>query len=827
MDEKQEVAARGDFGARVAAPLDGEALGAPLFPPQRTMRRALLPAVSSLATVLATAVAHAQLPPAPPPASPMAPQGAPAPMGSAPAPVDTSGGMAPQAPGAAPTPPSAGMSASADGSLDSADKMGLAPSAPVDNSAEKSKMRDIDLYTMPTLSGSTGLMRVSSARSAPAGTFRVAAYGQFFQAGGFLCSSSAPCQGINASNPQKDSVSRFGGDFVASATVTNWLEAYAGFNTYATNDDQGTPTLYQVLGDTTLGVKGFWPTEPHRMWNFGGEAQLYLLSGEGNVGVKGSSTSGLLRGLATFDFRKPDTSVPVLLHVNLGYKFDNSAAIIQGTEAQRHAVINRIERYGLGINRVDFFGIGVGAEMPFALNGPVHSLNPFLEYTVDIPVNRQGYTCNPLASFSGDACLGNQHDFAHTPSRATVGLRGNPVLKGLMATLAVDIGVSGTTQFLEETSPQAPWTLWFGIGYATDTVEKPPVVVEKHIEHTVMSPPAPQNIVDGFVHENGHSEGLAGAQILYQGADMTGMITSSNGHFRSGNLDPGTYTFAVKADGYKPGTCTATVTGAPAPGAPAMDASGAPMAPVAAPASGMPMAPASTGAPNGNLSITSIDCGVEALPKVGTISGTVTDAKTGKGLSNASLVITDSQNKEHRTSTDFSGAFKVEGLPPGGTRIVVSEEKHLGSSASTDVRARETVKLALQLDERPKNSSVTITKKELRISQQVHFENDSAKILSDSSVLLEEIADALNRNPQLTLVEVQGHTDNSGSAAHNKILSEERASAVRERLIQLGVAPSRLVAKGYGDTKPIAPNIGPGKARNRRVAFIILEPKSK
>ncbi|MFO0661324.1 MAG: OmpA family protein [Polyangiaceae bacterium] len=90
-------------------------------------------------------------------------------------------------------------------------------------------------------------------------------------------------------------------------------------------------------------------------------------------------------------------------------------------------------------------------------------------------------------------------------------------------------------------------------------------------------------------------------------------------------------------------------------------------------------------------------------------------------------------------------------------------------------------------------------------------------------MLLEEIADALNRNPKLKQIEIQGHTDNSGTAQRNKVLYDERASAVRDRLITLGVSPSRLVAKGYGSDQPIAPNFGPGKARNRRVALKILE----
>ena len=73
-------------------------------------------------------------------------------------------------------------------------------------------------------------------------------------------------------------------------------------------------------------------------------------------------------------------------------------------------------------------------------------------------------------------------------------------------------------------------------------------------------------------------------------------------------------------------------------------------------------------------------------------------------------------------------------------------------------------------------------------------------------------------------MEVQGHTDNSGTAEHNKILSEQRAEAVRAWLVQHGVAADRLIARGYGQEKPLVPNVtGGNRARNRRVQFIIAE----
>lgn len=108
----------------------------------------------------------------------------------------------------------------------------------------------------------------------------------------------------------------------------------------------------------------------------------------------------------------------------------------------------------------------------------------------------------------------------------------------------------------------------------------------------------------------------------------------------------------------------------------------------------------------------------------------------------------------------------------------------------------------------------------------VHFENDSARLTSESSRILDPIAASLKAHPELR-VEVQGHTDGVGSASYNLKLSQARANAVRDYLIADGVPQEELTAKGYGKTRPIADNrTAAGRARNRRVALVVLENPS-
>lgn len=99
----------------------------------------------------------------------------------------------------------------------------------------------------------------------------------------------------------------------------------------------------------------------------------------------------------------------------------------------------------------------------------------------------------------------------------------------------------------------------------------------------------------------------------------------------------------------------------------------------------------------------------------------------------------------------------------------------------------------------------------------IYFDIDQATLTSASDVALQHMLALLSSDATLSL-EVQGHTDNTGTSAHNLTLSDQRAAAVRAWLVEHGVAAARLTAKGFGDTQPAADNKTPeGRAKNRRV----------
>ncbi|MFP4370583.1 MAG: OmpA family protein [Candidatus Kapaibacterium sp.] len=102
------------------------------------------------------------------------------------------------------------------------------------------------------------------------------------------------------------------------------------------------------------------------------------------------------------------------------------------------------------------------------------------------------------------------------------------------------------------------------------------------------------------------------------------------------------------------------------------------------------------------------------------------------------------------------------------------------------------------------------------------FAFDSATIRPQSYPIINELVDAMKSRPKLRL-EIQGHTDNVGGVEYNMNLSKERAKAVMNAMLERGIDPRRLRARGFGMSEPVASNeTEEGRAQNRRTEFVIL-----
>ncbi|SHI42028.1 Outer membrane protein OmpA [Shimia gijangensis] len=108
------------------------------------------------------------------------------------------------------------------------------------------------------------------------------------------------------------------------------------------------------------------------------------------------------------------------------------------------------------------------------------------------------------------------------------------------------------------------------------------------------------------------------------------------------------------------------------------------------------------------------------------------------------------------------------------------------------------------------------------LPQDLVFESDSYVVRPDLVNDIGAVADSLKKYPD-SVVQVIGHTDSSGSAEHNQTLSERRANAVADKLMDAGIAFERIETVGKGENEPVASNLNEeGKAKNRRVEIVIL-----
>ncbi|MDP4282185.1 MAG: OmpA family protein [Bacteroidota bacterium] len=104
----------------------------------------------------------------------------------------------------------------------------------------------------------------------------------------------------------------------------------------------------------------------------------------------------------------------------------------------------------------------------------------------------------------------------------------------------------------------------------------------------------------------------------------------------------------------------------------------------------------------------------------------------------------------------------------------------------------------------------------------VFFDTGLSSIRKESFPALNELVEALKSKSSM-VIEIAGHTDNVGQSEANQKLSSDRANAIRDYLIKHGIGPKRVIAKGYGETQPVASNDTPeGRQQNRRTEVRII-----
>ncbi|MEO0086504.1 MAG: OmpA family protein [candidate division WOR-3 bacterium] len=195
---------------------------------------------------------------------------------------------------------------------------------------------------------------------------------------------------------------------------------------------------------------------------------------------------------------------------------------------------------------------------------------------------------------------------------------------------------------------------------------------------------------------------------------------------------------------------------------------------------------------------------------LGIITGQILDYKEKKPLK-AEIEIKEANLKI--TTDSLTGIYKLE-LPGGTYTAIVTSEGYIAQTAP----------IVVEKDKAQEKNFYLVKKGMVITLRGIYFDFNKATIRPESYPVLDSAAQILKDNPKI-IVEIQGHTDNIGSAEYNKKLSLRRAQAVVNYFVQRhGVDIKRLRAVGYGEEKPIADNATEeGRALNRRVEFVIIE----
>lgn len=203
-----------------------------------------------------------------------------------------------------------------------------------------------------------------------------------------------------------------------------------------------------------------------------------------------------------------------------------------------------------------------------------------------------------------------------------------------------------------------------------------------------------------------------------------------------------------------------------------------------------------------------------------TVQGQVINKKTGEPQ-NATAIFEDMENGTEyiRLQTQGDHAFYSVTLPIGKRFACYAELDGFLSenqNLSTEHRqARETIERNLFLVPVEVGGSIRLNN--------IFFDFDKATLRSESFAELDRVLPLFERFPNMK-IEIAGHTDSKGSDEYNKNLSKARAGAVRDYMIKKGILPDRIIAKGYGESVPVATNdTDEGRQQNRRVEFKVLE----
>jgi outer membrane protein OmpA-like peptidoglycan-associated protein len=630
---------------------------------------------------------------------------------------------------------------------------------------------------LPSLDGPAGLLRTSAAEVGAPLQLRVGLAGRYFSASDFLIDGDRDLR-LQGALSLGFTPLRFLEVFAAVSGSANRNQRIcterAGGTACVSEPGRNDPEVIKSYGDLTLGSKFAYPLSGGV--SAGGELGVRLLSSVSGISFNPDATSVWLSALGTYDMRD-GLNLPIRLHLNVGLYFDNSA------EVQNYRGISRpskaVSQFAYGIARDRVRG-ALAAEgiLPIPTNRSV-VVRPFAEYHLEMVTSDADPT---FADFMSPICRPNATPMTGgTPCRdnrdqqwLTAGVRMQ--LAGQFAvTAAVDLALHSVG--FPYGPPLPPWELTLGVAHPFDLAAPRYLTRTVVIERKIAADKPSEGFATGKVLGAPAGTPVEGAIVAVQGRQKSRVATDPDGTFKTAALPVGVVDLEISAPGFQSATVRTSI------------AAGL-EAPVA----------------------------VTLTPRVksGKISGKVTDDK-GKPVA-ATVKFAGAQNAE--VKTDDTGAFSTS-LPGGSYVVRVEADKFMARELKVELTDGKEEDASVTVKPRPTSTRVTVRDGKITVRAVVAFRGvgPTLDVTPGSSAVLDEVADAIISHPEIKRVRVEAHWDTSLPKDKAQELTEQQARTVAAYLTKQGVPSDRLEVAGLGASKPIVPNIGMAKLRNRRVEF--------
>jgi outer membrane protein OmpA-like peptidoglycan-associated protein len=640
-----------------------------------------------------------------------------------------------------------------------------------------------------SLAGSVGLLRMGSADVGGVGQLRLSLHGEYFTGSNFLV------QDVAGGRSDKDT--RLQGALTFGLTPIEHLEIFGavlgsanrnrrlcgpgptGVEVCGSELNRTDPELIKSFGDLILGAKVAYPLAPG--FSGGAELGIRMMSSITGISFSPDSTSLWLNAIGTYDLKPATQNVPLRFHLNFGYYIDNSSNLVD-YPASTTAFSRYVSKFAYGISG-SRLRVAIGADAPFDEVAEGFSLRPVLEYHFEyltsskddvIYAQEHGDPVNGVnCGIAGLAACKDNKDMHWV----TFGVQAQ-VLHGLTLTAGLDVALRSPGY--PYAPALVPWNLLFGIGYPIDLV--PRIVRNVPVEKIVTKESAiREGLVAGRVISAAGTP-VEGAVVGVTGREHSRVLTDADGTFQSVPLAPGPIELVVIASGFETATVkTEVIAGQTA-----------------------------------NI-VLRLTPKAPAARAVGRISD---DA--GKGVV-ASIKLAGPQIAEGRS--DESGNFSVP-VVPGLYALRVDADQFLSKELQLTVADGRENAISITLRSRPAVAGVSFKDGKFKLRQAVSFKTvakkPSAVLGPGMPHLLDEVVDILVNHSEIRQLRVEAHWDSSLAAEKAQALTDDQAKAVTKYLTDQGIGADRVAPVGMGAKKPVVPNLGAGKAKNRRIEFVVV-----